>query len=197
MRKTDAPSIAESFDYQAGKRSTLDGIAQAALDGDHACLVRIADWAANVFHRMWLADQESQEGRAALHLMTAMDEIRQGKSPNEAFGVERPGKKGRPKSFEALRKAWLVGHDMQGIVQNIAGKTPDAAAEHLSEAFRWPHNRAADAVRCGIEAAKGRAVSRARLSKAAAREVAANVVSQHRRVSRDSALDALRNLGGK
>lgn len=104
----------EIFEYESNKRSTASGIALAALGGDRKS---IADFAG-------LAMVAVESSRSEVHadvlpwLLDILCQIHSGVEPNEAFGWKRK-RSGTPslsQDMEGLRKQWMVGQHMQGLV---------------------------------------------------------------------------------
>jgi hypothetical protein len=53
-----------------------------------------------------------------------------GESPNRAFGWEQQGKRGRPRSFAAMRRQWMIGQrerDLCRLLEVGQGRGRDGA----------------------------------------------------------------------
>lgn len=106
------PTLDEAFRYSAAKRSTSDGRALAALDGDRDALRQFAE-AGIVCVESATVDPGTRD-----FLLSVLAAIAAGEEPNTAFGWTQAGAVGRPgkqKSFRALRKAWLIGRHARGL----------------------------------------------------------------------------------
>jgi hypothetical protein len=110
----------------------LGGIAEAALGGDRDALQRFAGAAVVLVERAQQEADEGDQAELAEWLIFALSRMQAGEEPNHAFGWVRPGR-GRPtaskQDFSELRKRWLVG-------QHIAGLLAGNGSLSLAEACR-------------------------------------------------------------
>lgn len=134
-------TLDDVYRYESKKRSSLAGIAMAALDGDRSALKGFAE-AAMVFIETAVDARkpDDQMTELAEWLIYVLSEIARGTEPNEAFGWSKKGK-GRPsvrQDLDELRKRWVIGQHIAGLLANdpnrseVGAQRVAADAHHVS-----------------------------------------------------------------
>lgn len=139
-------TLDEVFRYESKKRSTLGGIASAAIGGDREDLKRFAGAAVAFVERAAAREPNEDIADLADWLAFALSRIQGGAEPNDAFGWSMSGK-GRPsarKNMSELRKRWMIGQHIAGLL---------AGDPSLSEAEA--HRRVAEHHHVSAETARG------------------------------------------
>lgn len=139
------PTLDDVFQYELAKRSTGDGIAQAALAGDREVLKDLA--------AMSIACVEQAQPHltkdlcdVAEWLMYALGNIERGDEPNKAFGWTHGGKGKRPMrrtDFEQLSKRWRIGRHVAALLATNPDMTESAAKSNVASI----HNVSEETVR--------------------------------------------------
>jgi hypothetical protein len=118
----------DEFRYELWKRSGWADtqLPAAARSGDREALEACADYAAVILEELDFEPTGLRDW-----LIDALCRIREGQSPDEAFGSVQAGKIQRRREFKSLRKRWLIVQHMEGLVGQ--GKTIDEAREVVAK----------------------------------------------------------------
>ena len=125
-------TLEQVYEYERAKRSTLGGIANAAMGGDRAALKRFAGSAVAFVDDAARREPNGQIAELAEWLAYALSRIQSGEEPNAAFGWSKPAK-GRPSArnnMDELRKRYMIGNHMAGLLAN-APDMSEAEAQRL------------------------------------------------------------------
>ncbi len=148
-RRSKSASLAQRYAYRSKKRSTIEGIALEALSGEKDCIRNLAAFGALVLEDAWKRGGNLAD--AAWWLSGILHTIASGKSPNEAFGYEQPGKKDsnrwKLEDFTKLERHWFLGSNVASLVNQITGKSYVDAVNIVSTTWRVSQTDAAAAMR--------------------------------------------------
>ena len=125
-------TLAEVYSYESKKRSTLGGIAMAALGGDRSALKDFAAGAVVFAENAARREPEEQMVELAEWLIYALSRIQSGDEPNDAFGWSKK-RQGRPSGrhdMDELRKRFVIGGHIAGMLAN-APDMSEAEAQRL------------------------------------------------------------------
>ncbi len=131
----DASTLDEAFQYEQNKRSSLGGIAQAALAGDRSALADFAGLAQVFVERATALASRQDWVELSEWLVYALSRIASGEEPNAAFGWSKKGK-GRPpgrQNMDEMRKHWVIGQHIAGMLQIDPTLSPAAAQRIAAE----------------------------------------------------------------
>jgi hypothetical protein len=126
-RKLEPPhqTLDEVFRYEFQKRSTNEGIASAALQGDRTSLRSFAGLAAVA------AESATVHADVGQRLADAMWEVAAGAEPNDAFGWtrKRRGSPGARSDIAKLTREWVIGQHVAGLLATTSISEDAALAE--------------------------------------------------------------------
>lgn len=132
--KADRTPIADRYTYEAGKRSTWQGIGDAALAGDREAIKDLAAMGAAFMHALatdGAATANSDTAAAAFWLASILADIQTGTAPDAAFGYTQA--KYRPSEFATLRKQVMIGRHFN----LLRAEGEKRAVAKIEVAARW------------------------------------------------------------
>lgn len=180
-KKGPITPIVERYQYEAGRRASVEGRALAALGGDVAAIRELADLGQLILAGVedGHAAKSPELREAAGWLAFILADIVRGKSPDEAFGLRRPGKAGaREDNFETLERKHALIRDARRLAEQLRGISVDAAQAVVRQF--WP-----DADILDMSKPWGCEVNRAttKVSVDSARRISAHLIAAHHRAN--------------
>lgn len=126
-KKRDIP-LQDEYEYQKRKRSGFnwDQYPSAAMAGDRDAISKCAGQALVMIERAAI-DTELTDLRS--WLIDVLLQIESGTEPNIAFGWKQQGKDHRRRDYRTIRREWLIGQHMDGLLANRPELSPHEAGE--------------------------------------------------------------------
>lgn len=139
----DKPALAERYAYELAKRSSWQGIGDAALAGDREAIKDLAAMGATFMHNLardGTVTVNSETAAAAEWLAYIMGMIQGGDEPNAAFGYKQAAN--RPAEFATLRKQVMIGRHFAML--RAEGEKREVARRIVAEHWKVSPSYAAE-----------------------------------------------------